>query len=131
VDTASTAGVSMRRWGDPDVIKIMRSKFDINKTYIEVVAKFVGHKGGSAVMDKEEVVIRNDQANYFITRGSIDRLRPGKWLNDEIINAYIRLINLRKSMKGYALNTFFYIMLENMKKNNDCNYDKLNRVLKK
>jgi hypothetical protein len=117
---------------DPDVIKIVRSKFDINKTYIEVVAKFVGHKGGSsAVMDKEEVVVRNDQANYFITRGSIDRLRPGKWLNDEIINAYIRLINLRKSMKGYALNTFFYTMLENMKKNNDYNYDKLNRVLKK
>ena len=27
---------------DPDVIKIVRSKFDINKTYIEVVAKFVG-----------------------------------------------------------------------------------------
>jgi hypothetical protein len=102
---------------DPDVIKIVRSKFDINKTYIEVVAKFIAHKGGAPQLDKEEVVIRNDQANYFITRGSIERLRPGKWLNDEIINAYIRLVNLRKSMKGYAVNTFFYTMLENMRKN--------------
>lgn len=42
---------------DPDVIKIVRSKFDINKTYIEVVAKFLGKKGHG---DKEEVVIRND-----------------------------------------------------------------------
>jgi Ulp1 family protease len=97
---------------DPDVIKIARCKFDINKTYIEVVAKFVANKGAA-----DEVVIRNDEANYFVTRGSIERLRPGKWLNDEIINAYIRLINLRKSMKGYALNTFFYTMLENMKLN--------------
>jgi Ulp1 family protease len=99
---------------DPDVIKIARCKFDINKTYIEVVAKFVANKGAAAA---DEVVIRNDEANYFVTRGSIERLRPGKWLNDEIINAYIRLINLRKSMKGYALNTFFYTMLENMKLN--------------
>ena len=99
---------------DPDVIKIARCKFDINKTYIEVVAKFVAGKGAAAA---DEVVIRNDEANYFVTRGSIERLRPGKWLNDEIINAYIRLINLRKSMKGYALNTFFYTMLENMKLN--------------
>ena len=94
------------------MIKIARSKFDINKTYIEVVAKFLSQKGG-----KDEVVIKNDQANYFINRGSFERLRPGKWLNDEIINAYIRLVNLRKSMKGYAVNTFFYTMLENMKKN--------------
>lgn len=30
---------------DPDVIKIARCKFDINKTYIEVVSKFLSQKG--------------------------------------------------------------------------------------
>ena len=34
-------------------------------------------------------------------------------------------------MKGYALNTFFYTMLENMKSNLSYNYDKLTRILKK
>lgn len=42
---------------DPDVIKIARCNFDINKTYIEVVAKFVSNKWSA---DKDEVVIRND-----------------------------------------------------------------------
>lgn len=58
-------------------------------------------------------------------------MRPGKWLNDEIINAYVRLINMRKASKGYVLNTFFYTMLENMSLNKDYKYEKLSRVLKK
>jgi len=113
---------------DPDVIKIARCKFDINKTYIEVVGKHLESKG-----DKEDVVIRNDEANYFITRGSLERLKPGKWLNDEILNAYIKLINMRKGpfKGGFALNTFFYTMLENMAINKNYTYEKLNRVLKK
>jgi Ulp1 family protease len=42
------------------------------------------------------VVIRNDKAGYEIARGSMERLQPRKWLNDEIINAYIALVNIRQ-----------------------------------
>lgn len=40
-----------------------------------------------------DVVIDNEKANYRITKGSLERLLPGRWLNDEIINAYVSLIN--------------------------------------
>ena len=42
-----------------------------------------------------EVVIKNEKAGYEIARGSMERLQPRKWLNDEIINAYIALVNMR------------------------------------
>ncbi|BEJ13213.1 hypothetical protein CspHIS471_0303870 [Cutaneotrichosporon sp. HIS471] len=48
-----------------------------------------------------------------INAASIRRLRPGQWLNDEVVNCYAQLINLRSS-KGdpsdrvHCWNSFFY-----------------------
>ncbi len=80
---------------DPDYMQISKSKFEINKKYMELIAKFLYTKKASNSDQKSEVVIDNKKANYFITRGSLERLKPGRWLNDEILNAYISLINQR------------------------------------
>lgn len=73
--------------------------------------------------------------NYSLTRSSFDKLQPGKWLNDEIINAYIKLINARSAQRGlknaYVLNTFFFTLIEQMLERGDYQYSKLQRTLKR
>ena len=32
---------------------------------------------------------------YIVSNESLRRLRPGTWLNDELINAYVSLVNTR------------------------------------
>jgi Ulp1 family protease len=36
------------------------------------------------------------------------RLRPGTWLNDEVVNAYVSLINEEDPANTMAFNTFFF-----------------------
>lgn len=50
-----------------------------------------------------------------ISATSIRRLAPGKWLNDEVVNCYAELINLRSQKTSqkigrsiYCWNSFFY-----------------------
>jgi Ulp1 family protease len=66
-------------------------------------------------------------------KGSLERLKPGKWLNDDIINAYISLINMRSQSlglkKAYIFNTFFYTMIEDMQGRNDYDFKKLMRII--
>ncbi len=52
-------------------------------------------------------------------------LNPNVWLNDEIINAYISLIDKQKSEELIIFNTYFYELL------NQNNPIKINRILKK
>lgn len=44
------------------------------------------------------------------------RLKPHKWFNDEIINGYVSLINLRDKETNagnvFAFNSFFYTILK-------------------
>ena len=80
---------------DPDYLQISKSKFEINKKYMELIARFLSTKKVNHSDQKSDIVINNEKANYFITRGSLERLKPGRWLNDEILNAYISLINQR------------------------------------
>lgn len=51
-----------------------------------------------------------------ITRGDIQTLEPGEWLNDEIINFYMNLLVQRNDSEGYpalhAFSTFFYPKLK-------------------
>ncbi len=76
-------------------MQISKSKFEVNKKYMELIARFLTSKKAGNADQIAEVVINNEKANYFITRGSLERLKPSKWLNDEILNAYISLVNLR------------------------------------
>ena len=57
-------------------------------------------------------------SEYTIDSASFKRLRPGCWLNDEIINAYTHLINKQlansTNKNMLCLNSFFLTMLEDM-----------------
>jgi Ulp1 family protease len=47
-----------------------------------------------------QIVITNQKANYTVSKKSLMGLKPGKWLNDEVINAYVSLINERDKESG-------------------------------
>lgn len=78
-----------------------------------------------------EPVINNQVANYTLTKSSLERFKPGRWLNDEILNAYISLVNLRQPSQAYVFNTFFYTMLEDMHARGDYSFTKCERILKR
>ena len=86
-------------------------------------------------VSNEKVIIRNEKANYNLVRGSLDRLKPGQWLNDDIINAYVGLINQRTAASGlknvFIMNTFFFTMLEDMARRQDYSFVKLQRIIKR
>eukprot|EP00897_Mesotaenium_endlicherianum_P007965 jgi/Mesen1/7197/ME000371S06278 len=61
-----------------------------------------------------EVLVDHEPSNIQITRGLMRCLRPGAWLNDEVINCYMDLLKERelrepeKYPKCHFFNTFFY-----------------------
>lgn len=120
----------MRTLKDPDYFTLSKSKFEINKCYLDLISKSLNKHGGHFDSD---VVIDNDKANYRITKGSLKRLEPGHWFNDEIINAYVCLINEREkeSQAGtvFCFNTYFFTQLEDMLKRGDYDYKRLERIL--
>lgn len=122
--------VSVRTTKDPDYFTLTKSKYEINKCYLDLISKSLNKNGGHFDTD---VIIDNDKANYRVTKGSIQRLEPGKWLNDEIVNAYVSLINDREKQLNlgsvFTFNTYFYTMLEGMFQRGDYDYKKLERVL--
>ena len=115
---------------DPDFFKLTKSPYEINKWYLEAIQKFLNQTGNHFDTD---AVIDNEKANYRITKSSLERLLPGKWLNDEIINGYVSLINEREKEQNlgnvYIFNTYFYTMIEGMLKRGDYDYKKLERIL--
>jgi Ulp1 family protease len=58
----------------------------------------------------------------------VKKLVPGRWLNDEVINGYIRLLPV--SPQVYVFTTYFFYILENMQ-STVWDKDKLNRILLK
>lgn len=86
---------------DPDYVQLSMTNVEINKNYFELITKYLSNSSSSRSAQSErgstdpQSVIRNDQANYVISKASLERLRPRKWLNDEIVNAYIALVNMR------------------------------------
>ena len=72
--------------------------------------------------------------SYTIDKASFQRLRPGSWLNDELINAYTCLINkflANSTKKMLCLNSFFLTMLEDMKAQKAYKFAKLDRWIRK
>lgn len=55
-------------------------------------------------------IARRTPGNIPITRRDVRTLLPGKWLNDEIMNAYIELVNDRRGKKKdfVCLPTYFF-----------------------
>ncbi|XP_060174060.1 putative ubiquitin-like-specific protease 1B [Lycium barbarum] len=60
------------------------------------------------------VLVNHENSNIDITGEKLQCLRPGQWLNDEVINVYLELLKERekrepqKFLKCHFFNTFFY-----------------------
>nr|XP_023876063.1 ubiquitin-like-specific protease ESD4 [Quercus suber]POE81666.1 ubiquitin-like-specific protease esd4 [Quercus suber] len=64
--------------------------------------------------NRRKVLVTHDNSNIEITGELLLCLRPGAWLNDEVINVYLELLKERekrepqKFLKCHFFNTFFY-----------------------
>jgi Ulp1 family protease len=67
-------------------------------------------------------------AEYKVTYRDARRLYPGQWLNDEIINSYIKLCKVNPAV--HVFNTYFYSIIETMEKT-EWDINKLHKILKK
>lgn len=63
---------------------------------------------------RRKVLVTHENSNIEITGELLQCLRPGAWLNDEVINVYLELLKERekrepkKFLKCHFFNTFFY-----------------------
>ncbi|KAI7736070.1 hypothetical protein M8C21_023687 [Ambrosia artemisiifolia] len=63
---------------------------------------------------RRKLLVTHDNSNIAITGEVLRCLRPGAWLNDEVINLYLELLKERekkepkKFLKCHFFNTFFY-----------------------
>ncbi|XAR48696.1 Ulp1 peptidase [Bertholletia excelsa] len=64
--------------------------------------------------NRRKVLVTHENSNIEITGQLLQCLRPGAWLNDEVINVYLELLKERekrdpkKFLKCHFFNTFFY-----------------------
>ncbi|GAA0158760.1 protease [Lithospermum erythrorhizon] len=71
-------------------------------------------KRAFAISNRREILVSHEKSNIDITGETLQCLRPGAWLNDEVINLYLELLKERenrgpdKFLKCHFLNTFFY-----------------------
>ncbi|KAJ7955108.1 ubiquitin-like-specific protease ESD4 [Quillaja saponaria] len=65
-------------------------------------------------VNRRKVLVAHENSNIEITGELLQCLRPGAWLNDEVINLYLELLKERekrepqKFLKCHFFNTFFY-----------------------
>ncbi|XP_020688546.1 ubiquitin-like-specific protease 1A isoform X2 [Dendrobium catenatum] len=75
--------------------------------------------------NSHEILVRHEPSNIVISWGDLQCLRPGAWLNDEVINLYLELLKERerrepeKFLKCHFFNTFFFEKLANGKNGYD------------
>lgn len=80
---------------------------------------------------RRKVLAKHENSNIDITGEILQCLRPGAWLNDEVINVYLELLKERerrepkKFLKCHFFNTFFYKKLISNK--GDYNYQSVKR----
>ncbi|CAK9138985.1 unnamed protein product [Ilex paraguariensis] len=64
--------------------------------------------------NRRKVLVNHENSNIEITGEILQCLRPGAWLNDEVINLYLELLKERENrgpkrfLKCHFFNTFFY-----------------------
>ncbi|KAG6593970.1 Ubiquitin-like-specific protease ESD4, partial [Cucurbita argyrosperma subsp. sororia] len=69
--------------------------------------------------NRSKVLVTHENSNIEITAQALQCLRPGAWLNDEVINLYLELLKERerrepeKYLNCHFFNTFFYKKLIN------------------
>ncbi|KAG8636567.1 ubiquitin-like-specific protease ESD4 isoform X2 [Manihot esculenta] len=73
--------------------------------------------------NRRKVLVTHRNSNIDITGEVLQCLRPGAWLNDEVINVYLELLKERekrepqKFLTCHFFNTFFYKKLTSAEKN--------------
>ncbi|KAI0489459.1 hypothetical protein KFK09_029302 [Dendrobium nobile] len=81
--------------------------------------------------NSQEILVSHEPSNIVISRGDLQCLIPGAWLNDEVINLYLELLKERerrepgKFLKCHFFNTFFFEKLANGK--NGYNFEAVRR----
>ncbi|XLR61160.1 ubiquitin-like-specific protease ESD4 [Arachis hypogaea] len=64
--------------------------------------------------NRRKILVTHDESNIEISGEKFQCLRPGAWLNDEVINLYLELLKEREKrdpqrfLKCHFFNTFFY-----------------------
>ncbi|KAJ1297178.1 hypothetical protein BS78_01G357800 [Paspalum vaginatum] len=72
------------------------------------------HDGFYSRGPSTKVLVLHEPSNIEISKEKFQCLRPGRWLNDEVINLYLELLKERerrepkKFLKCHFFNTFFY-----------------------
>ncbi|KAI3961200.1 hypothetical protein MKX01_035786 [Papaver californicum] len=67
-----------------------------------------------AKFNRQKILVTHQKSNIEITGQILQCLKPGGWLNDEVINVYFGLLKEReqrepkKFLKSHFFNTFFY-----------------------
>jgi Ulp1 family protease len=70
----------------PKLKEILLNKFKNEEIKKEILVEQIYKH-----MEPDEVVVQNN--DYTLLKSSFMRLRPGVWLNDEVMNAFICLVN--------------------------------------
>lgn len=72
------------------------------------------HGGFHSRGPSSKVLVLHEPSNIEVSKEKFQCLRPGRWLNDEVINLYLELLKERekkepeKFLKCHFFNTFFY-----------------------
>ncbi|PSS01506.1 Ubiquitin-like-specific protease [Actinidia chinensis var. chinensis] len=101
---------SVKRPVDEDVLKdLLREPFvPLTKEEEAEVSRALSNSS------RRKVLVTHENSNIQITGEVLQCLKPGAWLNDEVINLYLELLKERekrepkKFLKCHFFNTFFY-----------------------
>jgi Ulp1 family protease len=93
--------------------------FDVNADEIKELCRKVDRKGGDELFSQIN--------EFYLNYRDAQMLRRNRWVNDQVINAYISLIKPMENM--HVFNTYFFQYVETMGEKIDTY--KLNRVIRK
>jgi Ulp1 family protease len=107
-----------------EVINKNKELFDLSDIDEQMVNKIFCER------DKNKLIVKH--FNIDMTVSKILCLKGSQWLNDEVINFYIKLLESRNNSnknypKCYYFNTFFY---QKLTQNNSFNYQNVKRWTK-
>lgn len=108
----------------------------LEDTYFEVMADLKKYLSFEEIVEVENVwSAEDDEATCCQVKDiplkfkDLKTLRLGSWVNDEVVNAYLKLRNVPAN--SLVFNSFFFSILEDLHRNSWENTNKLKRILRK